>query len=166
MLISNLLLIFVLFGLGLLNFKHTVEQQRIQFWVNFAYLTFYNLSWGPIAWLYIAEILCDKTLIFAVSLNLGAHIFCSFVPHVASDYSYLENFIYTIFMIIAEIVLYYFMIETRGKTPQTIKNEFITDPRYKNDIHYGLRYFESEIQNSSGKNYTDKQMDEDDEDVY
>lgn len=94
------------------------------------FLVFFELSSGPVVWLYIAEIACDKAASSATVVNQIFNLSMAIIPTFASKNG--KGGIADMFMIlggatvIGTIFIVCFMKETRGKSPQQIEEMFAT----------------------------------------
>ena len=93
------------------------------------FIAFFEFSSGPITWLYMSEIMQDKTQSIATVLNWLVNLVISLVtPSLISSIG--KDNIGYIFMsvgvltLIGAIFMYFFMIETKGLSPQEIDEKF------------------------------------------
>ena len=86
------------------------------------YIAFFEFSTGPILWLYMAEIMKDKAAGIGTFLSwFGSLIMSVSIPllvrKVAIGYIFL---FFGISTVIGTIIIYFFMLETKGKTQAEI----------------------------------------------
>lgn len=93
------------------------------------FIAFFEFSSGPITWLYMSEIMQDKTQSIATVLNWLVNLVISLVtPSLISSIG--KDNIGYIFMsvgvltLVGAIFMYFFMIETKGLSPQEIEEKF------------------------------------------
>ena len=100
--------------------------------MTFAFISFFEFTSGPITWLYMSEILQDKTQSIATMLNWSVNLGISWgIPHLLEaigddkiGYIFLFFGIFTAF---ATVFVYFFMLETKGKTPGEIEEMYSSD---------------------------------------
>ena len=93
------------------------------------FIAFFEFSSGPITWLYMSEIMQDKTQSIATVLNWLVNLVISLVtPSLISTigkenigYIFMSVGVLTMF---GAIFMYFFMIETKGLSPQEIDEKF------------------------------------------
>ena len=94
------------------------------------FLVFFEVSSGPVSWLYIAETMEDKAVSTANMINWLMNLAISFVIPLLQDAIGISN-IGSIFLVIGaisllgSIFLKFFMIETQGLSRQEIRQEYI-----------------------------------------
>lgn len=86
------------------------------------FIVFFELSTGPILWLYMAEIMRDKALAVGASLNWTMSLIISLsVPYLLRAFSVGVLFlIFAILTIIGTVFIWFFVKETRGLTQEEI----------------------------------------------
>ena len=94
------------------------------------FISFYEVSSGPITWLYMGEILADKALSIATVLNWVVKIILSYIiPIILIDIGQ-ENIgkiflVFGGFQVFNTIFILVFMKETKGRTKSTIDLEYL-----------------------------------------
>jgi len=100
-----------------------------------AFIAAFEFSSGPITWLYMAEIMQDKSTGIATVLNWLMNLIISIITPGLIDMIGEQN-VGVIFIsmgiltTLGTIFIYFFMLETRGKTPQQIEELFNPDRTY------------------------------------
>lgn len=94
----------------------------------------FEISWGPIIWLYNAEIMQDKANSLAVVLNWMANLVITVLaPTIQQNIPFDDaGFLFLgtgTFMLIATLYAMYFIKETRNKTPAEIEALFAKDKK-------------------------------------
>ena len=99
------------------------------------FIVFFELSTGPILWLYMAEIMRDKALAVGASLNWTVSLIISLsVPFLLKVISVGVLFlIFAILTIIGTIFIWFFVKETRGLTQEEIDAQFRDDLEEKTE---------------------------------
>ena len=100
-----------------------------------SFIAAFEFSSGPITWLYMAEIMQDKSVSVATVLNWLINLLISAItPSLVAKIG--DDNIGWIFItaggmtIVGTIFIYTFMLETRGKSPQQIEAMFSVDKEY------------------------------------
>ncbi|CAD8110180.1 unnamed protein product [Paramecium sonneborni] len=92
----------------------------------FLYLAAFQLSLGPVVWIYDADVLDEKGMSIAVLCNwLGCAIvaqFFGFINSAGMNYSF---GIFFVFCSLGTVYIYYKVKETKGKNPQEIDQMFL-----------------------------------------
>lgn len=96
------------------------------------FVLFFEISSGPITWLYMAEIMHDKSLGVAVVMNwvvnLGIAIGTPYLVKAVGDDKVGYIFIVLgVITLLGTLFISIFMKETRNKTPQQIEEMFSAD---------------------------------------
>jgi len=111
------------------------------------YIFLYSISFGPISWVYAAEIMEDKGLSLFSSCNwiylLIISISMPFIINTITDdekLAYIKNtgYIFVFFGIMTFISFFYFLNklkETRGKSKEQIREMNHADPNYKYEAY-------------------------------
>ena len=128
-----------------------------------AFIAFFEFGSGPITWLYMSEIMCDKALSIATVVNwvvclVISAIIPSLVAAITHDGDDDNNIgwifiVLAVFTVLGLIFQLFFMLETRGKTPQQIEDMFTGIERKYSEVNIRKRVDEPETQNlnDSGK---------------
>ena len=123
---GNLLMALSMVSIGLL-YQH--DQTLPMLLVTFFFIFSFSTSSGPVVYLYNAEILQDKVITIAVMIIGLMNIAISYlVPYVLTKIGF-ENlgYIFMFFgvvLFVGFVVMYFFMVETKGKSPKEIRALF------------------------------------------
>lgn len=116
----------VALGIFLLN-----ENKQMCFIMTLVFLVFFELSSGPVVWLYIAEICCDKASSGATVLNQIFNLSSAIVPSLISpDDAPNDEGIAYLFVgfggltVLGTVFVMCFMKETKGKSPAEIEQMY------------------------------------------
>ena len=121
-------------GLSQLIFGYTYKQnasmteQNIGMGMMISFISFFSISYGPVTWIYLSEIMHSKTLNVAVCLNLILTIMITAVTPILTQ---LEGglrsilfYVYAAVMGFAFIILLKYMKETKGFTTEQAQQLF------------------------------------------
>lgn len=127
---------FIMVTLLLTGFFSLMEMDTMVIVMTFAFVSFFEFSSGPITWLYMSEILTDKSQSIATMLNWSVNLGISWcIPHLLDaigddKIGYIFIF-FGIFTGFATVFVYFFMLETKGKTPHEIEDMYNTDKEFQ-----------------------------------
>ena len=110
--------------------KSFKEENVISNWLFdigvFIFIASYGVSYGPICWIYISEILPSQWMGFGIASSWTIIIIISITtPYMLADIGRWTFFIFFVCMVFASIFCAFFIKETKGKTKNEIMALFI-----------------------------------------
>jgi hypothetical protein len=99
------------------------------------FIALFEFSSGPITWLYMAEIMQDKSVSVATVLNWLMNLVISIITPGLVKSIGSDNIGYIFVTVgalttLGTIFIFFFMLETKGKSPQQIEDMFTSDKEY------------------------------------